>query len=179
MARHRRATCRQIRAPNPKLSPLHETGASTYEPCPASVSADRPTGFDPFPPVVTQSEPPHRSAPNKLTAYESKNPPRRNRLRITRRRLTAECGNRDSSAPYGTQVAPTDRNRLIDDRFRRANTFSFLQGNLGCQAGRLADRCPPSTSRGMAHIMRVTKSTTEFQPGTARGSANYTQYRRQ
>ena len=28
MARHRRATCRQIRSANPKLSPLHETGAS-------------------------------------------------------------------------------------------------------------------------------------------------------
>src|ERR1700693_3163505 len=27
MARHRRATCRQIRSPNPKLSPLHGTGA--------------------------------------------------------------------------------------------------------------------------------------------------------
>src|ERR1700693_6264114 len=33
MARHRRATCRQIRSPNPKLSPLHGTGASpTAEP---------------------------------------------------------------------------------------------------------------------------------------------------
>ena len=28
MARHRRATCRQIRSANPKLSPLHGTGAS-------------------------------------------------------------------------------------------------------------------------------------------------------
>src|ERR1700693_1473534 len=28
MARHRRATCRQIRSPNPKLSPLHGTGVS-------------------------------------------------------------------------------------------------------------------------------------------------------
>ena len=28
MARHRRATCRQIRSANPTLSPLHETGAS-------------------------------------------------------------------------------------------------------------------------------------------------------
>ena len=28
MARHRRATCRQIRSANPKLSPLHETGVS-------------------------------------------------------------------------------------------------------------------------------------------------------
>ena len=34
--------------------------------------------------------------PNKLTAYESKKPPRRNRSRITRCRLMAECGNRDS-----------------------------------------------------------------------------------
>src|ERR1700693_4014823 len=32
MARHRRATCRQIRSPNPKLSPLHGTGASPHEP---------------------------------------------------------------------------------------------------------------------------------------------------
>jgi hypothetical protein len=41
--------------------------------------------LDPFPLVVAQSEPPHhRSASNKLTAYESKKPPRRNRLRIIR-----------------------------------------------------------------------------------------------
>ena len=32
MPRHRRATCRQIRSPNPKLSPLHESGASPREP---------------------------------------------------------------------------------------------------------------------------------------------------
>jgi hypothetical protein len=43
--------------------------------------------LDPFPLVVAQSEPPHhQSASNKLTAYESKKPPRRNRLRSTRRR---------------------------------------------------------------------------------------------
>ena len=37
MARHRRVTCRQIRSPNPKLSPLHGTGASpeTRVPIPA------------------------------------------------------------------------------------------------------------------------------------------------
>jgi hypothetical protein len=41
--------------------------------------------LDPFPLVVAQSEPPHhRSASNKLTAYESEKPPRRNRLRIIR-----------------------------------------------------------------------------------------------
>src|SRR6476659_4643025 len=60
--------------------------------------APRQQVFDPFPLVVTQSETPHRSAPNKLTAYESKKPMRRNRPRITQRRLTAECGNRDSPA---------------------------------------------------------------------------------
>ena len=32
MARHRRATCRQIRASKPKLSPLHETGAGPRNP---------------------------------------------------------------------------------------------------------------------------------------------------
>jgi hypothetical protein len=53
--------------------------------------------------------------PNKLTAYESKKPPRRNRLRITRRRLMAECGHRDSPQ-YRTRMAPAHRNRLIDDR---------------------------------------------------------------
>ena len=36
--------------------------------------------------------------PNKLTAYELKKPPRRNSSRITRCRLTAKCGNRDSPA---------------------------------------------------------------------------------
>jgi hypothetical protein len=50
--------------------------------------------LDPFPLVVAQSEPPHhRSASNKLTAYESKKPPRRNRGCNTRRRFTADCGN--------------------------------------------------------------------------------------
>jgi hypothetical protein len=34
--------------------------------------------FDPLPLIVTQSEPPHWSAPNKLTSYESKKPSRRN-----------------------------------------------------------------------------------------------------
>jgi hypothetical protein len=73
--------------------------------------------LDPFPLIVAHSEPPHhRSVSNKLTAYESKKPPRRNRLRIPRQRLTAECGNRDSPSQYGVRVAPTDRNRLIDDR---------------------------------------------------------------
>jgi hypothetical protein len=74
--------------------------------------------FDPFPLVVAQSEPPHhRSAPYKLTAYESKKSPRRNRLRSTCRRLTADCGNRDSPAqPHGGRTAPTGRNWLIDDR---------------------------------------------------------------
>ena len=60
--------------------------------------APRQQVFDPFPLVVTQSETPHRSAPNKLTAYEFEKPPRRNGPRITQRRLTAECGNRDSPA---------------------------------------------------------------------------------
>src|ERR1700686_5285957 len=72
--------------------------------------------LDPLPLIVTQSEPPHRSAPHKLTAYESKKSPRRNRLRIAPRRLTAECGNRNSPAHYGARVAPTDRDRIIDDR---------------------------------------------------------------
>src|ERR1700722_9395834 len=55
--------------------------------------------LDSFPLVVAQSEPPHhRSASSKLTAYESEKLPRRNRLRTTRRRLTAECGNCDSPA---------------------------------------------------------------------------------
>jgi hypothetical protein len=36
--------------------------------------------------------------PYKLAAYESKKPPRRNRLRIIRRRLTDNCGNQDSPA---------------------------------------------------------------------------------
>jgi hypothetical protein len=62
--------------------------------------------FDPLPLIVTQSVPPHQSAPNKLTAYESKKPPRRNRLRIIQRRLSAQCGNRDSLAQHGGQVAP-------------------------------------------------------------------------
>ena len=41
MARHRRATCRQIRASKPKLSPLHETGAGPQNatPCLAQVLA--------------------------------------------------------------------------------------------------------------------------------------------
>ena len=57
--------------------------------------------FDPLPLIVTQSEPPHRSAPHKLTAYESKKPPRRNQSPIIRRRLMAECGNRDLPAQSG------------------------------------------------------------------------------
>jgi hypothetical protein len=41
--------------------------------------------LDPFPRIVTQSEATHhRSVSNKLTAYESKKPPRRNQLRIIR-----------------------------------------------------------------------------------------------
>ena len=57
---------------------------------------------------------------DRLTAYESRKPSRRNRPRITRRRLTAECGNRDSPAHYpadarGRLASPT-RMRLIDDR---------------------------------------------------------------
>ena len=78
--------------------------------------ASRQQVFDPFPLIVTQSKPPHWSAPNKLTVYESKKPPRRNRSRITRRRLTAECGKRDSMLRYGAPVVPTARNWLIDDR---------------------------------------------------------------
>jgi hypothetical protein len=74
--------------------------------------------FDPFPLVVAQSEPPHhRSAPYKLTTHESKKSPRRNRLRSTCRRLTADCGNRDAPAQtHGGRAAPTGRNQLIDDR---------------------------------------------------------------
>src|ERR1700687_335157 len=74
--------------------------------------------LDPFPLVVAQSETPHhRSASNKLPAYESEKPPRRNRLRITRLRLTAECGNCDSPAqPRSVRAALAGRNRLIDDR---------------------------------------------------------------
>src|SRR4029077_18430064 len=74
--------------------------------------------LDPFPLVVAQSElPHHRSAPYKLTAYESKKPPRRNRLCITRRRLTPNCGNRDSPAQSpSVRAAPAGPNRLIDDR---------------------------------------------------------------
>jgi hypothetical protein len=53
---------------------------------------------DPFPLVVAQSESPHPSAPHKLTAYESKKSPRRNRPHIIRCRLSAGCGNRDSPA---------------------------------------------------------------------------------
>ena len=47
--------------------------------------ASRQQVLDPLPLIVTQSEPPHRSAPYKLIAYESKKPPRRNRPRIIRR----------------------------------------------------------------------------------------------
>jgi hypothetical protein len=74
--------------------------------------------LDPFPLILAQSESPHhRSASNKLTAYESKKLPRRNRLCSTRRRLTVECGNCDSPAkPHSVRAAPTSRNRLIDDR---------------------------------------------------------------
>src|ERR1700722_8865447 len=50
------------------------------------------------------------------SSYESKKQPRRNRSRITRRRLTAKCGNPDSPHQHRVLVAPTDRNRLIDDR---------------------------------------------------------------
>jgi hypothetical protein len=39
-----------------------------------------------------------------------------NRSRITRRRLTVECGNRGLTGQYGARVAPTGRNRPIDDR---------------------------------------------------------------
>ena len=68
-------------------------------------------------PLVAQSEPPHhRSASNKLTAYESEKLPCRNQLRSARRRLTAGCGNRDSLAQYGSRAALKGRNRLIDDR---------------------------------------------------------------
>src|SRR6202046_1968137 len=68
--------------------------------------------FDPFPLVVAQSEPPHhRSASYKLTAYESKKPPRRNRLPAIRCRLTNNCGNRDSPThPYRARAAPKGRN---------------------------------------------------------------------
>jgi hypothetical protein len=42
--------------------------------------ASRQQVLDPIPLIVAQSEPPHhRSVSNKLTAYESKKPPRRNR----------------------------------------------------------------------------------------------------
>jgi hypothetical protein len=60
--------------------------------------ASRQQVLDPLPLIVTQSEPPHRSAPHKLTTYESKNLPRRNQSPIIRRRLTTECFNRDSPA---------------------------------------------------------------------------------
>ena len=59
--------------------------------------------LDPFPLVVAHSEPPHRSAPRKLTAYESKKPPRRNQSRITRCRLSAGCGYRDSPVDLHAQ----------------------------------------------------------------------------
>ena len=72
--------------------------------------------LDPLPLVIAQSEPPHWSAPHKLTAHESKNSPCRNRSRIMRCRLKAECGNRDSPVQHSVRVAPTDRSRLIDDR---------------------------------------------------------------
>ena len=78
--------------------------------------ASRQQVLDPLPLIVTQSEPPHRSASHKLTAYESKNLPRRNRLRTIRCRLTAECGYWDSPAKDGVPVAPTGRNWLIDHR---------------------------------------------------------------
>ena len=80
--------------------------------------APRQDAFDPFPLVVAQPEPPHhRSAPYKLTVYESEKPPRRNRLPTTRRRLTVECGNCDSPAqPHSVRAKPSGRNRLIDDR---------------------------------------------------------------
>jgi hypothetical protein len=68
--------------------------------------------LDSFPLVVAQSKPPHhRSASNKLTAYESKKPPRRNPLRAIRCRLIADCGNRDSPAqPHRVRATPTGRN---------------------------------------------------------------------
>src|SRR3984957_2576970 len=71
--------------------------------------------LDPFPLVVAQSEPPHhRSASNKLTAYESEKPPRRNRPRSTRRRFTADCGNRDSPVlPPSVRAVPAGRNQLM------------------------------------------------------------------
>src|SRR4029450_6712277 len=52
--------------------------------------------LDPVPLVVTQPRTAHRSAPRKLTAYEAKNPPRRNPtpLRITP--FAANRGNLDS-----------------------------------------------------------------------------------
>jgi hypothetical protein len=62
--------------------------------------ASRQQVLDPFPLVVVQSKPPHRSASYKLTAYESKKLPRRNRPRSSRRRLTAGCGSLDSPARY-------------------------------------------------------------------------------
>ena len=46
MARHRRATCRQIRSPNPKLSPLHGTGASPPIPSGANLSWANLNGAD-------------------------------------------------------------------------------------------------------------------------------------
>jgi hypothetical protein len=60
--------------------------------------APRQKVLDPFPLIVTQSEPSHQSAPNRLTACEPKKPPRRNRSRIIRHRLTTECGELDAPA---------------------------------------------------------------------------------
>jgi hypothetical protein len=55
--------------------------------------------LDPVPPVVTQAIAAHRSAPNKLTAYEPENWPHRNPAQSPTTAFAADCGKPDSPGP--------------------------------------------------------------------------------
>ena len=69
--------------------------------------------------------------------------------------------------------------RLPCTDFRVASTRSrSCNATAGCQAADWSIVAPVHVA-GVARIIRATKSTTEFQPGTAQGSANHTQCRRQ